>query len=87
MATPQDVRIVHKMGFVPLDPVDVSVGRIVVKLYPKITTPPMPLHERAHAFQVNKLALKDLPTNLWLVINVFGAQLASSTVEGVLSNW
>jgi hypothetical protein len=75
------------MGFAPLDFVDVPVRRITVKLYPKIT-PAMPAHECAHAFQVNKAALKDLPTNLRLVTDAFGAQLnASSTVEGILGNW
>jgi hypothetical protein len=60
---------------------------MTIKLYPKIT-PLMPVHERAHAFQVNKSVLKDLPTNLWLVIDAFGAQLnASLTVKGILSNW
>jgi hypothetical protein len=58
-----------EMGFAPLDPVNVPVGWMIVKLYPKII-PLMPMHERAHAFQVNKLALKDLPTNHWLVIVV-----------------
>ena len=87
MATPQDSRIVYKMGFAPLDLVDVPVGRITVKLYPKIS-PAMPVHERAHAFQVNKAALKDLPADLRLVIDAFGTQLnASSTVEGILSDW
>jgi len=48
----------------------------------------MPVHEHAHAFQVNKAALKDLPTNFWLAIDAFGAQLnSSSTVEGILSDW
>jgi hypothetical protein len=48
----------------------------------------MSMHEHAHTFQVNKLALKDLPTNLWLVFDAFGAQLnASSTIKGILSNW
>ncbi len=75
------------MGFAPLDPVNVLVSRMIVKLYPKII-PLMPVHKRAHAFQVNKSALKDLPTNLWLVIDTFGAQLnASSTIKGILSNW
>ncbi len=74
------------MGFAPLDPADVPVGRMVVKLYPKIV-PLMPVHKRVHAFQVNKLALKDLPTNLWLVIDAFGAQLnASLTIKRILSN-
>ncbi len=87
MATPQDTRVVHEMGFTPLDPVDVSVGRMSVKLYPKIM-PSMPVYERAHAIQVNKAALKDLPTNLCLIIDAFGSQLnASSTVKGILSNW
>jgi hypothetical protein len=87
MATPQDSRIVHEMGFAPLDPIDVSVGRMNIKLYPKIM-PLMPVYERAHAFQVNKTALKDLPTDLRLIIDAFGLQLnASSTVESILSNW
>jgi hypothetical protein len=48
----------------------------------------MPVQERVHAFQVNKSALKDLPTNLRLVIDAFGAQLnASLTFEEILSNW
>jgi hypothetical protein len=62
MASPQDSRTVSEMGFSPLDPVDVPIGRMTVKLYPKITAA-MPVHERAHAFQVNKSALKDLPTD------------------------
>jgi hypothetical protein len=84
---PQDSRIIHEMGFTPLDPVDVPVGWMTIKLYPKIT-PLMPVPKCVHAFQVNKSALKDLPTNLQLVIDAFGAQLnASSTVKGILSNW
>ncbi len=75
------------MGFAPLDPIDVSVGRMNIKLYPKIA-PSMPVYEQAHAFQVNKAALKDLRTNLRLIINTFGSQRnASSTVEGILSDW
>ncbi len=87
MASPQDSRVVYEMGFAPLDLVDVPVGCMTGKLYPKIT-PAMPVQERVHAFQVNKATLKDLPTNLRLVVDAFGAQLnASSTVEGILSNW
>jgi hypothetical protein len=87
MASPQDSLTVYEMGFAPLDLVDVPVCRITVKLYPKIT-PAMPVHECTHAFQVNKAALKDLPTDLRLVTDAFGAQLnASSTVEGILSDW
>jgi hypothetical protein len=87
MASLQDTQTVYKIGFAPLDPIHASVGWMVVKLYPTIV-PLMPMHERAHAFRVNKLALKDLPTNLWLAIDAFGAQLnVSSTVKGILSNW
>ncbi len=87
MASPQDSRVVHNLSIAPPDPVNVSVGRMNVKLYPKIT-PSMPVYEQAHAFQVNKAALKDLPTNLRLIIDVFGSQLnASSTIKGILSNW
>ena len=87
MVNHQDTRVVYEMGFAPLDPVDVPVGRMIVKLYPKII-PSMPVHERAHTFQANKLALKDLPTNFRLVIDTFGAKLnESSTIEEILSNW
>ncbi len=87
MASPQDLLTVYEMGFALLDLVDVPVGHIMVKLYPK-TMPAMPVHKRAHAFQVNKATLKDLPTDLQLVTDAFGAQLnASSTIERILSNW
>jgi hypothetical protein len=87
MASTQDSRTVSEMGFSPLVPVDVPIGHMTVKLYPKITAT-MPVHERAHAFQVNKAALKDLPTKFRLVIDAFGVQLnSSSTVKGILSDW
>ncbi len=49
MASPKDSQVVYEMGFAPLDLVDVPVGRMTVKLYPKIT-PAMPAHERVRAF-------------------------------------
>jgi hypothetical protein len=46
------------------------------------------VYERAHAFQIAKAALENLPTDLRLIMDAFGAQLnASSTVEGILSDW
>ncbi len=76
-----------QMGFAPLKLVDVAIGHITMKLYPKITST-MPIYKHAHAFQVNKAALMNLPTELNLVFAAFGAQLnASSTVKGLLSNW
>ena len=87
MASTQDSRTISKMGYSPLDPVDFPVGHMTVKLYPKISAA-MPVHEHVHAFQVNKAALKDLPTDFRLAIDAFGAQLnSSSTVEGILSDW
>jgi hypothetical protein len=41
------------MGFAPLKLVDVAVGRVFVKLYPRITAT-MPVYKRAHAFQVRE---------------------------------
>jgi hypothetical protein len=74
------------MGFAPLDLVDVSVGQLHVKLYPKIGPSMVFVYERAHAFQITKAAL--VPADLRLVMDAFGAQLnASSTVEGILSDW
>ncbi len=87
MSLPQDSAVVAAMGFTPLDLVDVHVGRTTVKLYPKIS-PSMQIWERAHAYQINKTALKNLPTNLKLIIDAFGAQLnASSTTEGIISDF
>ena len=74
------------MGFAPLDLVDVSVRQHHVKVYPKIAM--VYVHKRAHAFQIAKAALENLPTNLHLIMDAFGAQLnASLTVEGILSDW
>ena len=87
MTSPQDLWVIHEMDFAPLNPIDVSVCRMTVKLYLKIT-PLMPVHECPHTFHANKSTLKELPNNLWLVIDAFGAQLnASLTVEGILSDW
>jgi hypothetical protein len=87
MLTPHESAIVDAMGFTPLDLVNVHVGRTTVKLYPKIG-PAMQIWERAHAYQINKTALTNLPTNLKLIINAFGAQLnASSATEGIISDF
>jgi hypothetical protein len=74
-------------GFTPQDLVEVCVRTLTIKMYPKIT-PPMPVFERAHSFQVNEYTLKHLQTNLRFVFDVFGNQLnPTSTVDGILSNW
>jgi hypothetical protein len=79
--------VVAAMGFTPLDLVDVHVGRMTVKLCPKIG-PMMQIWERAHAYQINKTALTNLPTDLKLIIDAFGAQLnASLMTEGIISDF
>jgi hypothetical protein len=84
----EDPAIFDQMGFAPLDLVDVSIGHICLKLYPKIVSLTMPIHERAHAFQVNKATFTNLPTDFCLILNAFSMQLnASLTVEGILSDW
>ncbi len=87
MSTPHKSAVVNAMGFTPLDLVDVHVGRTTVKLYPKIG-PAMQIWEHVHAYQINKTALTNLPTNLKLIIDAFGAQLnASLMTEGIISDF
>mmetsp|Transcript_34095 Transcript_34095/g.71759 ORF Transcript_34095/g.71759 Transcript_34095/m.71759 type:complete len:255 (-) Transcript_34095:304-1068(-) len=77
----------HEMGFVPRKLVPVQVGRLTVELYPKIK-PKWPVHERAHAFQVNKAVLKPTPVVIRLILDALGAQLHCSTaVEGLIQEW
>jgi hypothetical protein len=87
MSTPHESAVVNAMGFMPLDLVNVHVGRTTVKLYPKIG-PRMQIWERVHAYQINKTALTNLHTELKLIIDAFGAQLnASLTTEGIISDF
>ena len=87
MSTPHDSAFVAAMGFVSLDLIDVNVGRTTVKLYPKVG-PAMQIWEHAHAYQIIKTALTNLPTDLKLIIDAFGAQLnASLTTEGIISDF
>jgi hypothetical protein len=87
MSMPHKSAVVDAMGFTPLNLVDVHVGRTTVKLYPKIG-PAMQIWERAHAYQINKTTLMNLPTNLKLIIDAFGAQLnASLMTEGIISDF
>ncbi len=69
MATPFNPNAISEMGFMPLDLVDVTVGRVSAKLYPKITST-MQIFDRAHAWQINKTALFNLPADFKLAIDV-----------------
>ena len=53
---------VDAMGFMPLDLVDVHVGRLTAKLYPKIG-PAMKIWERAYAYQIAKTFINAFPHN------------------------
>jgi hypothetical protein len=46
---------IEATGFTPQDLVEICVGAMTAKVYPKIL-PTMAVFERAHAFQVNKTA-------------------------------
>ncbi len=88
MSMPRNPQVNAKMGFAPLELADVAVSRISIKLYPRIMAT-MPVYKRAHAFQVNKTALKNRPgTDFGHFLDTFGAQLnLSSTMEGLISDW
>jgi hypothetical protein len=78
---------VEATGLTPQDLVEIHVGSVTAKVYPKIM-PTMAVFERAHAFQVNKTALTNLQADLCLVFNAFGGQLnATSTIDGIYSDW
>jgi hypothetical protein len=78
---------IEATGFTPQDHVEIRVGLVTAKRYPKIL-PTMAVFEWVHAFQVNKTALTNLQANLRLVFNAFGGQLnATSTVNGIYCDW
>jgi hypothetical protein len=88
MSVPRNLQVNAKTGSPPLELVGMAVDRISVKLYPRITAR-MPVYECAHAFQVKKTALTNLPgTDFGLVLDTFSAQLnLCSTMEGLISDW
>jgi hypothetical protein len=78
---------IEAMGLTSQDLVEIHVGSVTTKLYPKIL-PTMAVFEWEHTFQVNKTALTKLQADLHLVFDAFGGQLnATSTVGGIYSNW
>jgi hypothetical protein len=78
---------VEATGFTPQDLVEICVGSVMAKVYPKIL-PTMAVFKWVHAFQVNKTTLTNHQANLRLVFDAFGRQLnATSTVDGIYSDW
>ena len=74
-------------SFAPKTLVPVSVGRTTVNLYPVVDTT-MQVHERAHAFQINKTALSLQAIELRVMLDALGAQLnLSASVEGMIEEW
>jgi hypothetical protein len=72
----------NKMAFVPRDLVTIQVGCTYASVYPNVE-PTMPIHERAHAFQVIKSALEALPIDTCLILEAIGAQLnCNAQVDG-----
>jgi hypothetical protein len=74
-------------SFAPKTLVPVSVGHTTMNLYPVIDTT-MLVHERAHAFQINKTALSSQALNLRVMLDALGAQLnLSVSVKGMIEEW
>jgi len=75
--------------FIPHALVPVNVGRSTVNLYPIIDIDPsMAMHERAHAYHINKTALSSQNIDLRVQLDALGHQLnLSATVEGVINDW
>jgi hypothetical protein len=74
-------------SFAPKTLVPVLVGRTTVNLYPVVDTM-MLVHERAHAFQINKTALSLQALKLRVILDALGAQLnLSASVEGMIKEW
>jgi hypothetical protein len=78
---------IEATGLTPQDLVEIRVGSVTAKVYPKIL-PTMAVFKWVHAFQVNKTALANLQANLSLVFDAFGGQLnATSTLNSIYSGW
>jgi hypothetical protein len=75
------------IGCTPQDLVEIHVGSVTAKVYPKIL-PTMAVFKWVYAFQINKTALTNLQADLRFVFDAFSGQLnATSTVNGIYSDW
>ncbi len=74
-------------SFAPKTLVPVSVGCTTVNLYPVVDTT-MLVHERAHAFQINKTALSLQALDIRVMLDALGAQLnLCASVKGMIEEW
>ncbi len=70
--------------FAPRTLVPVSVGRTTANSYPAVDHTMM-IHERAHAFQINKTALSLQALDPHVMLDMLGQQLnLSASVEGMI---
>ena len=73
--------------FTPRTLVAICVGSTSVNLYP-VLDDTIEVHERAHAFHVNKAALALQTITPRLQLDALGNQLKlAATVDGVIHNW
>ena len=87
MANPTNSLSLDEVTFAPRELVPVPVGKHQARLYPTIDST-MPVHERAHAFHINLTAIKNVPGDLSVQLDAFGAQLnASASVKGNKANY
>ena len=87
MATSHPTSEDAQVGFAPKQPVPVPVGKLTVMLYPSVT-PDMPIFERAHAFHVNRNALRLVPIEADQYLDAFGTQMcAGTTIDGLKSDF
>jgi hypothetical protein len=73
--------------FTPRTLVAVRVSSYTVNLYP-VVNETMEVHERAHAYHVNKAALAAQTIPIQLQLDALGNQLnLAATMDGVLQEW
>ena len=75
------------LQFTPRSLVAVRVRSYTVNLYP-VVEETMEVHERAHAFHVNKATLVSQAIPIRLQLDALGNQLnLAATMDGVLQDW
>ena len=73
--------------FTPRSMVAFCVSSFTVNLYP-VVDETMAVHERAHAFHVNKATLASQPIPIQLQLDALGNQLnLAATMDGVIQDW
>ncbi len=67
---------------------DAAQAVVGTSFAPPVVDTTMQVHERAHAFQINKTALSSQAIELCVMLDALGAQLnLSASVEGIIEEW